>query len=249
MNKLILLLIFGSGIIGRDNGFRFAEAIFRISEKGSDDFEFDQVQSHFNNAIETSRSLLTRKEVLESLDICGGFDLIADQIPDGKRSCICQNSRVDCTLEGQCSVDRSVCTDTVSISFQFQVNNDEVTRMRLSSCFTYTEEFDTTCIDTFIGRGQTLESCNRATYGGKNCLCAVCGDNKSLALDCSTHHPVATSNGCYLLSDALPVLTKFDEPPQRPEGRRVEETSDAVAPGTLKVLMSLFVTSIAFAFL
>jgi hypothetical protein len=192
----------------------FVSAIFRTVEKGSNDFVFDQVQPHIENIVAASRSLLTPDEVLQSLDVCGGFDLIADQIPNGKESCICQDSQVHCTLDGRCAEDRSICTDVVGMSFQFLVEDEQVNRMKLSACFTYTEEFEATCIETIIGEGQKLKACNGATYGGKNCLCAICGDEKSLALDCSSHHPMATSNGCYLLSDALPPLAKFDQPPQ-----------------------------------
>lgn len=202
-SALLLSLIFGA---------QSASAILRLpgNTSASFDFEYDVIP-HFDDAMETSRNLLTSEEILDSLDICGGFELIANQMPDGEKSCVCQNNQVLCTFQGTCDPGGTVCTDVVSIVFQFLVRNDRVNRMKLSACFTYTDEFDVTCIETQVGRGTQLQTCNRATYGGKQCLCGICRDRKSLALDCSRHHPMATSNGCYRLADALPPLAKFNE--------------------------------------
>jgi hypothetical protein len=190
----------------------FVSAIIRTTEHGSSDFTFVK-HPVVDNIVQRSLQVTT-EEVLESYDICGGWELIANEIPNGEQDCLCQDSQVQCALGGKCAVDRSVCTDVVDISFQFLVADEAVNQMKLSACFTYTDEFEATCIEALIGKGQKLEACERATYGGKDCLCAICGDEKSLSLDCSSHHPLATSNGCYLLSEALPILAKFDQPPQ-----------------------------------
>ena len=132
---------------------------------------------------------------------------------------------MQCTLQGTCAEDRSACPDVVGMPFQFLVENDKVNRMKLSACSVYTDEFEPTCIEAVIGHDQTLESCNSATYGDKECMCAICDDNKSLSLDCTKHHPAATSSGCHLLSDAIPTLSQFDQPSQRPQSRRATEES------------------------
>ena len=223
-------------------------AIFRPpSAAGSYDFVFEQVQPHINNVIEKTRDLATDEAVLQAMDVCGGFQLIEDQIPNGKESCICRDSQVHCTLQGSCSEDRTVCTDVVGMSFQFLVENEKVSRMKLSACFMYTEEFEPTCIETLIGHGQTLEKCNSATYGGKACMCAICGDNKSLSLDCTKHHPAATSSGCYLLSDALPSLSKFDEPSQRPQSRRTTEETSSSSGAPMNGTMYRFILGVLLA--
>ncbi|CAB9529022.1 expressed unknown protein [Seminavis robusta] len=194
----------------------FVSAIFRTTEQGSNDFVFTKNQVD-KTSLDRSLQQQTPEAFLQSLDICGGFDLIVDQL-EGEESCACQDNVVNCGFTGGCDVDRSVCTDVVGMAFQFLVdgtgNNQSVNQMRLTACFTYTEEFEATCIDTIIGRGQKIQACNGATYGDQECLCAICGDEKSVAVDCSEHHPLATSNGCYLLSDAIPPLAKFDQPPR-----------------------------------
>jgi len=227
-----------SALIASNSRYQFAAAIFRTTEVGSSDYTFEEVH---DLVTDTSRSLLTNQKILENLDICGGWELIANQIPDGENSCVCRDNIVQCTLQGQCNVDRSVCTDVVGMSFQFLVNNklQKANRMKLSACFSYSQEFQPTCIETLVAPGQRLMQCNSATYGGKQCLCAICSDKKSLAIDCTKHHPSATSNGCYRLSDALPALAKFDEAPQ--QGRR--RTAQEEASGGTFALRSLFVVT------
>lgn len=189
-------------------------AIFRSIENGSLDYSFaDSQYEHLSYIVDKSRSLIQDSQVLANMDICGGFQMIADQIPNGKSSCICKDNSVQCTLPGQCSSDGSVCTDTLALSFGFLVENSKVSNMLLSACFSYTKGFQPTCIQTTLGYDQAIKTCNKATYGGEACICQVCNDEKSLSLDCSMHDPKASSNGCYLLSDAIPALKKFDQPP------------------------------------
>ena len=239
-----------------------SNAIFRApSSEYSQDFVFEPVHQQDHSAshagadsvIDTvARKLATNSEaVLQLMDVCGGFSLIADQMPNGVNSCTCNNStqEVQCTFQVDCATEEQApCTDVVGLSFQFLVDEQDsaVNRMKLSACFTYTEEFEPTCIEPLIGRGQTLEACSSATYGGKRCDCAICDDSKSLSLDCSDHHPGASSNGCYLLSDALPVLSKFDEAPQG--SRRVEEdiAITSAASITLQIVHFLMIAGVGF---
>ena len=207
-------------------------AMFRSMEEGSLDYSLDQTQfEKLNDVIGKSRALVESSGILESLDICGGFQLIADQLPSGgSSSCICQDNAVQCTLQGQCNGDQSICTDVIALSFEFIAQNVRVNNMKLSACFSYTTDFETTCIETTISRGQLLETCNAATYGGNECLCAVCDDQKSLILDCSMHDDRASSNGCYLLSDAVPALKQFDEPPRtNAQPRRTSTTTQMLS--------------------
>ena len=223
--RTCLLLAVSSNLIS----YHPALAIFRPpSEAGTYDFVLEQVQPHINNVVTKARDLQVVSEkdeaVLQSMDVCGGFQLIADQIPNGEEDCQCINgSQIQCSLSGACSEDRSICTDRVGLSFQFLVQDQQVNRLKLSACFTYAAEFAATCIETIIAPNQQLEACNSATYGGEECLCNVCNDNKSLSLDCTEHHPQASSGGCYLLSEAIPALSKFDESPQNGRRRATEE--------------------------
>ena len=158
-----LLLAVSSSILSHQTTL----AIFRPpSEEGSFDFVFEQVQPHIQNVIHKSRELVVLSEkdeaFLQSIDVCGGFQLIADQIPNGENDCQCINgTQIQCSLAGACSDDRSVCTDVVGISFQFLIQDQQVDRMKLSACFTYTKEFAATCIETIIAPNQQLESYNR----------------------------------------------------------------------------------------
>ena len=247
--RTCLLLAVSSNLIS----YHPTLAIFRPpSEAGSYDFVFELVQPHIHNVVNKARDLqaLSKKDeaVLQSMDVCGGFQLIADQIPNGEEDCQCVNgSQIQCTLSGACSEDRSICTDLVGLSFQFLVQDQQVNRLKLSACFSYAAEFAATCIETIIAPNQQLEACNSATYGGEECLCAVCDDNKSLSLDCTKHHPQASSGGCYLLSEAIPALTKFDEPPQNGRRRAKEEETNnssrapTIMNGSMYGIVSLFV--------
>ena len=143
-------------------------------------------------------------------DICSGFELIIDEIPDGRDSCECDGTRVNCLFRAVCPEghkDEARCADTVLYEVAFE--EDEVTVL---SCAAIAEGgFKETCAKVSLAPDLQLDECMVGSYGGQPCDCDVCADRNSLLLDCTAYDPRAKADCQAMgLAQLTPVVHGFN---------------------------------------
>jgi len=140
---------------------------------------------------ELKRALQTGSPFDDIPDVCSGFELIIDQLPEGRDACSCQGRSVECTFKGECPEEDSPgCGDSISYGVNFEGSS-----LFVSSCAEmHAVELKEVCAEVSIGPDLALDSCKMASYGGEPCDCSICEDGASLNLDCSMHDPRVVSN-------------------------------------------------------
>ena len=182
-------------------------------------------------------------------DICAGFELLIDEIPDGRDSCECDGSAVHCLFHAVCpegEEDQSKCADTVLYEVAF-----EETDVTVLSCAALSEGgFEETCAKVSLAPDLQLDQCLFGSYGGKPCDCEVCPDRGSLKLDCTAYdkRAQATCTSGMGLGQMTPIAHGFNTTATEEEGAEdVDQTTattilaedESSVPQTLATTLSL----------
>lgn len=144
--------------------------------------------------IDIARRLERELQFDDLPDICQGFELLIDEIPNGRDSCDCDGISVNCLFKGVCpegtTDDAADCTDAVEYVVSFE--NDEITVL---SCALIVEGgFSETCAKVALAPDLQLGECVFGTYGGQPCDCDVCEGRGALRLDCSQYDERAVTS-------------------------------------------------------
>ena len=177
-------------------------------------------------------------------DICSGFEMIIDQIPNGRQSCDCDGIAIHCLFHAVCpeGVDDARCADAVVYEVSFE--DDELTIM---SCAAIAEgNFLETCAKISLGPTLMLDQCLYGSYGGEPCDCEVCEDRQSLSLDCTMHDPRAkTTCQSMVLAEVSPMVHGFNHSAPVPELPTVSDArAVSGAPTKQLALLALSVSSV-----
>ena len=172
------------------------------------------------------KSFGERRLELENLpDICTGFELIIDEIPDGRNSCACDGVSVNCLFKAACEegvVQNPKCGDTVKYVIAFE--NQIIT---IESCAAISEGgFQETCALVSLAPDLQLDECLEGTYGGRPCDCQVCDSRSGLLLDCTAYDERAkTSCQALGLGQLTPMIDGFNTTSPPPD--ELEENQDS----------------------
>jgi hypothetical protein len=191
-------------------------------------------------------------------DICTGFELIIDEIPDGRNSCACDGLSVNCLFKAACEegvVENPKCGDTVKYVITFE--NQVIT---IESCASISQGgFEETCALVSLAPDLQLDECLEGTYGGRPCDCQVCDSRSGLLLDCTAYDERAKTNCQPLgLGQLTPMINGFNttEPPpdeqenqdsldmQEPLPSGIEESASSAVPTTIAVTAMLTVAAV-----
>lgn len=126
-------------------------------------------------------------------DICTGFELIIDEIPNGRDSCDCDGVSVNCLFTAVCPQgheDNKECMDAVEYVVSFEDGLITV----LSCALVAEADFEETCAKVSLADNLQLGECILGTYGGLPCDCSVCEGQGSLLLDCTEYDSRAITN-------------------------------------------------------
>lgn len=161
---------------------------------------------------------LPRAVALNSFDTqsCRTYEIWSKLAPENKHECGCRSDRIVCTCTDSCHDDGNE-VDTVEYFVELAPMLSSIT---ITSCTSFHPalQFQQTCVEMAIDTRNTLQSCNRATYGGKPCRCQICNDHVSFVVDCSEHNPLATTNRCQLLPESFgPIVPAFQRSYQNAE--------------------------------
>lgn len=167
-------------------------------------------------------------------DICSGFEMIIDEIPDGKDACECGGSTIDCVFHGVCpegKFDSAHCADTILYQVAFEAKD-----ITVLSCAKLQEgNFKETCAKVSLAPDLQLGECIVGRYGGQECSCDVCADQNSLRLDCSMYDPRAVADCTAMgLSDISPMVHGFNVTAPAPEIGDQGQLYGQVDPTTLE---------------
>jgi hypothetical protein len=168
---------------------------------------------------------------LEDLpDICTGFELIIDEIPDGRNSCACDGVSVNCLFKAACEegpVENPKCGDTVKYVITFE--NQVIT---IESCASISEGgFQETCALVSLAPDLQLDECLEGTYGGRPCDCDVCDSRTGLLLDCTAYDERAKTNCQPLgLGQLTPMIDGFNTTSPPPDELENQDSLDLQEP-------------------
>ena len=187
----------------------------------------ERLLSEDHVGMQVARSL--RELQFEDLpDICTGFELIIDEIPNGRDSCDCDGTQVACLFRAVCDEehkDEPHCMDAVEYVVAFE--NDLITVL---SCALIVEgNFEETCAKVSLAGDLQLGECLTGTYGGKPCDCTVCEGRGSLLLDCSAYDPRAkTSCTAMGIGQMSPLSSGFNTtaPPPNQDSNDAQDVDE-----------------------
>ncbi|CAB9529020.1 expressed unknown protein [Seminavis robusta] len=174
-------------------------------------------------------------------DICQSFELLIDEIPNGRDSCDCDGTSVNCLFKAVCpegQEDDPHCADTVMYRVAFE--DEEVS---VTSCAAISEGgFEETCARVSLAPDLQLDKCEEGTYGGRPCDCEVCDNRASLLLDCSVYDARAkTSCAPIGLGEIKPLAHGFNTtapPPEEMESLDGPDDIDEIEEGASSALQN-----------
>lgn len=185
-------------------------------------------------------------------DICSGYELIIDEIPNGRDSCDCDGLSIHCLFHAVCQEgsDDPRCADAVMYEVSFE--DDELT---ILSCAAIAEgNFLETCAKISLGPDLMLDQCIQASYGGEPCDCEVCEDRAGLSLDCTMYDERAqTDCQSMALGQVSPMVHGFNHSAPVPaELPTVDDAATHAAAtasgsaGTQKTILAMSVYLVVF---
>ena len=128
-------------------------------------FEQRQLLSEDHAGMRVARRLERQLQFEDLPDICQGFELIIDEIPEGRDSCDCDGTSVNCFFRAHCEPgheNEPHCMDAVEYIVAFE--NDMIT---VESCALITEGgFEETCAKVSLAGDLQLAECMQGSYGG-----------------------------------------------------------------------------------
>jgi len=167
------------------------------------------------NGLEMIRLLQQRQmqDAFEDMpDICAGFELIIDEIPEGRDSCDCDGSAVHCLFHADspdCPEGQECAIAPDAVLYEVAFEEKELTV--LSCAAIAAGDFAETCAKVSLAPDLQLDQCLLATYGQQPCDCDICPDRASLLLDCSMYDKRAITD-CHAagLGQLTPMVHGFN---------------------------------------